>query len=390
MAIEEKGSMHNYWSLDGQLYDLTPFVSSHPGGATILQKLQGKDCTEAFYAHHANPRNALATLASLKPVAPDPAPTFHTTSPLTVDFQKVIAELLPGSDWRGHDNRFIFASWLITVVHLIMLVMWPMCGSYALAMVSGVCTALQGGVGHHWLHSGDKYRWMFDLSGMCSSTWIAEHILCHHIDPNGEIDTSPRTHSPILTFHPKRRSCLQRRYPSLMVIIAFLLTGPALLCRIIIAIARTQYDDRYFALRLIPAFLPTAVVMGSGKADWIFALLGTLLSVTVAGTYFSVCVYVSHNQPECWNQNPRATFIERNITSTVDYGAHWGFWRSLPVLWLNHQTIHHLYPALCPSKLFTIESAIKVVCAEHNFPFQVKSAHVAMLDFLKFCGQKFD
>lgn len=38
-------------SIDGEVYNLTPFISEHPGGAKILQ-ICGKDGTELFTGQH--------------------------------------------------------------------------------------------------------------------------------------------------------------------------------------------------------------------------------------------------------------------------------------------------------------------------------------------------
>jgi len=38
--------------IDNRVYDVTKFQKLHPGGAQLLQKYGGKDCTEAFYSLH--------------------------------------------------------------------------------------------------------------------------------------------------------------------------------------------------------------------------------------------------------------------------------------------------------------------------------------------------
>lgn len=40
------------WRIHDNLYDLTDFVTQHPGGPLWLQQTKGTDITEAFETHH--------------------------------------------------------------------------------------------------------------------------------------------------------------------------------------------------------------------------------------------------------------------------------------------------------------------------------------------------
>jgi cytochrome b involved in lipid metabolism len=60
------------WSvINGQVYDLTSYVNSHPGGASLIKAICGKDGSAAFAGQHASaskPNNVLAAFA-LGPLA---------------------------------------------------------------------------------------------------------------------------------------------------------------------------------------------------------------------------------------------------------------------------------------------------------------------------------
>jgi hypothetical protein len=61
------------WSaIDGNVYDLTRWISSHPGGASPIRFLCGIDGTNAFKAQHANQSNPMSRLSSylLGPLSP--------------------------------------------------------------------------------------------------------------------------------------------------------------------------------------------------------------------------------------------------------------------------------------------------------------------------------
>lgn len=40
------------WRINNALYDLTDFISTHPGGPDWLKHTKGHDITEAFITHH--------------------------------------------------------------------------------------------------------------------------------------------------------------------------------------------------------------------------------------------------------------------------------------------------------------------------------------------------
>lgn len=59
-------------AIDGNVYDLTRWISSHPGGASPIRFLCGIDGTNAFKAQHANQSSPMARLSSylLGPLTP--------------------------------------------------------------------------------------------------------------------------------------------------------------------------------------------------------------------------------------------------------------------------------------------------------------------------------
>ena len=65
--VSEHATADDCWTIvDGDVYDLTPFISAHPGGTGALTALCGRDGTEDFLNQHASNGSALSQLASLK------------------------------------------------------------------------------------------------------------------------------------------------------------------------------------------------------------------------------------------------------------------------------------------------------------------------------------
>lgn len=48
----------NCWtSISGSVYDLTAWISQHPGGEAVILSICGRDGTQAFLSQHGNPRD---------------------------------------------------------------------------------------------------------------------------------------------------------------------------------------------------------------------------------------------------------------------------------------------------------------------------------------------
>ncbi len=62
--VKENDSASSCWSaINGNVYDLTKWISSHPGGASAIRGLCGTDGTSSFNARHRGQSNPTSTLA---------------------------------------------------------------------------------------------------------------------------------------------------------------------------------------------------------------------------------------------------------------------------------------------------------------------------------------
>lgn len=61
-----KGAESCYTAIDGSVYDLTPWIDAHPGGAENILLLCGRDGTKEFSEQHGSNDKALERLAAFK------------------------------------------------------------------------------------------------------------------------------------------------------------------------------------------------------------------------------------------------------------------------------------------------------------------------------------
>lgn len=97
--VQSHNSAADCWSVvDGNVYDLTSYISKHKGGAAVLTAICGKDGTKAFSGQHAGqpqPNSVLASFlvgplaGSSAGAATDPAPEAAPASPATLTSAEV-------------------------------------------------------------------------------------------------------------------------------------------------------------------------------------------------------------------------------------------------------------------------------------------------------------
>ncbi len=66
-TVRVHNSRSDCWSvINGGVYDLTSFVSRHPGGSKSITRMCGDDGSRAFNKEHGRDRSANSSLVSLK------------------------------------------------------------------------------------------------------------------------------------------------------------------------------------------------------------------------------------------------------------------------------------------------------------------------------------
>ena len=90
--VKKHNSSNDCWSIiDGNVYDLTNWVESHPGGKERITAICGKDGTSSFLGKHSNSNSAKSQLTRFElgklaaaATAATPTPTTQATKQLSV------------------------------------------------------------------------------------------------------------------------------------------------------------------------------------------------------------------------------------------------------------------------------------------------------------------
>ncbi|KAM3967153.1 cytochrome b5-related protein [Aphomia sociella] len=200
----------NLWRIHGSLYDLTDFVSKHPGGSQWITSTKGTDITELFYTHH------------LKGVAEKILPKYykkHATTPRNSPFTfkedgfymtlraKVMEKIkeIPKSIRKQSD---MVTNFILTVC----IVISPLsCYAWTKSYFLGVTLTILNGYtlsnlitcAHNYFHRTDSWRvYLFNLGGMSYKEWRISHAMSHHMHTNTLQDIELTMFEPFLAFMP--------------------------------------------------------------------------------------------------------------------------------------------------------------------------------------------
>ncbi len=121
--IKAHKSASNCWSVvNGKVYNLTKWVKKHPGGASVIKSMCGKDASVAFKSQHgtaARPAKSLIPykIGSLAKVQPQPTstptPTPTTTAGATLNLALVAKHSAASDCWTiVNGNVYNVTAWI--------------------------------------------------------------------------------------------------------------------------------------------------------------------------------------------------------------------------------------------------------------------------------------
>ncbi len=394
------------WFIDGKAYDLSEFVSKHPGGAAALRLGQGSDCSELFHTYHFR-RMPPAKLLARYEVEVD------RTDPR-------ILERLGGSGFTFKDGEFYktiherslayFAetkqtpgatrvdqaiALALMVGSVALLVPAFVYGSLAAAIVLGFVRALAAvNPGHCMSHFSvfPRGRWnafFFRIfSPFLVSTWAiwtSTHVRSHHVHTLTTEDQQDNYPLKRVVPETQRRAwhAHQHRYiwfvyllglplwsmQDLAVSAVALLTGS----RGSMGLSPREHLGNVVALSfnlLVSVALPFLFLPATQ------ALLVCLVTNAICSLMVILQIVVNHEVPETKN----ATSLDRR----GDWGAHQvltshNYSVASPLALhlsggLNMQIEHHLFPSVYYTHYPALSRIVRQACAEFNLPYNESSS----------------
>ncbi|XP_019850089.1 PREDICTED: acyl-lipid (8-3)-desaturase-like [Amphimedon queenslandica] len=413
----------------GKVYDVSSFVSRHPGGLEQILLGAGRDITQLFESYHKTDtfKNVLEKyyvgelIDNEMPVFPERG-EFYVTLKKRVETYFKENNIDPKVDYWMFFRYFLFFVLLIFSQAMVIYfqdswILGITCSffwGFFSALVAMTCT-------HDSSHFAITHKpWVWKMVGHvhdfyqgCSlHTWIYQHTLGHH--PYTNIDgADPDIVTAASDVPDIRRIKWQQKWlPRYFYQHVYV---PMLYCFLGI---KTRLQDfhivftkRNSTIRLNPLILRQWLILFAGKIShciirfYIPSLFMPLSSVLfynliaeMSGSYWLALIFqTSHVISEVEWPKPdkdnkvHMDWAELQVATTQDYATDSWFWTVFTGA-LNHQTTHHLFPGVIQSHYRLITPIIKKTCEEFGIKYHyvdtTKEALGCHLEHLRRLGQE--
>lgn len=391
--LRKHNSADDLWiSMNGKVYDVTPWLALHPGGDLPLLSLAGQDVTDVFLAFHPPsastflPRFLVGTL------------TDYRVSPLASDYRQTHTNLKKAGLFRTELSIYlwIFVAIAVMLTLCVSGVMWSSRFPVHLlcAFLLGCVWSQCGWIGHDTGHSPLLGKPFLDrcigflvgncISGISISWWKRNHN-AHHISCNSLEYDPDLQYIPIFAVSSKLFSSLHSYFYERTM-------GFDPVARLFISYQHWTFYP-VMAVARINLFAQTIILLLSNKRihnrgmevagvlcfwAWFIALLAhlpnnlervafVLVSFAVTGVqHVQFCL--NHFSSPVYAERPSSTaFVQAQVRGTLNLSTpRWLDWFHGG---LQFQVEHHLFPRLPRHNLRKISSVVKPLCDKHGLPY---------------------
>lgn len=389
--VSNHDSATDCWlAINGKVYNMTKYVSRHPGGHMILMGA-GRDATALFESHHplkVTQNEALLKKFYVGDVAGwDPKLNYELQSRYYVTLKERVERYFAKSNMSPRDSPhmwlktlFVLSLWSLSYYGTFFGFPSSMLWSVASAVVFGLSIGLVGMcIMHDGNHGGYSDHplinrvagFTMDMVGGSSFVWRQIHQIGHHVHTNVDgLDPDIHTAEPV---HFRRIKDSQKWWPHyalqhVYLVVLYSSLTFELYFRDFFALVKKYYNG----VRFQPMPLDEMALFWLAKAA--YPLLNfmvpilfsnhslrqilTLMALSMAvGSYVLVTMFqVNHVVEQATfyrkGQDPRfdavpgmdwACMQTEGSSNFAPGSVWWNFWSG----GLNHQIEHHLFPAVC-------------------------------------------
>ena len=389
-------------TINNIVYDVTSYVSDHPGGDLVLRNMTGKDCTDAFENFHQAHVQKMLPKFRIGRVAEKQIPT-HVQA-----FRNIRKKLIEEGMFKVEANYYAkIYSWF-AVLFITSLYLTLCCESFTCHMLGAILMGIfwqqMAGFGHDLGHTAVSRNFYQDhlgastiaccLSGLSMSWWKSNHNT-HHVACNSVEHDPDIQHMPIFAVSNKvidkpYWSSYYSRINQMDRSAQFLVGNQHLLFLPVMLFARFNLYAQSLIFLTDPKRKKTpfcTLELGSMLffAVWVLAValqletlvestLWVVLSHNVAGvlhvqiviSHWAMHTYKGHAYNDLddeWYNMQLKTTLNVDCPTWMDW-AHVG---------LQFQIEHHLFPTLPRSSLRYASQLVRAECQKQGIKYHSAS-----------------
>ncbi|KAJ1688481.1 hypothetical protein LUZ63_019871 [Rhynchospora breviuscula] len=393
--LRQHSTPSDLWiSIQGKVYDVTPWLKDHPGGDLVLLSLAGQDATDAFVAYH--PPAAWSMLDRFYVAHLSD----YQVSEVSREYRRLVADFSKGGLFhrKGHSasaSLLLMAVLLATIVYGVVYTE-SLPAHAACAVLMGIVWIQSGFLGHDSGHYNVMaQRWpglnraMQVLAGNCvtgiSIGWWkrnhnVHHIACNSLDYDPDLQHIPlfavssKFFKSLTSVYYERRMVFDKFarffvsyqhwsfYPVMCVARVNLFAQS-----IVLLLSKTHVPNRWQEVLGVAFFWVWYPLLVSCLPSWGERVAFVLISFSVTGiqhvqfclNHFSTEVYVGPPKGNDWFEKQTMGTLNISCPPWMDW-FHGG---------LQFQVEHHLFPRLPRCNLRLISPLVKELCKKYQLPY---------------------
>jgi delta8-fatty-acid desaturase len=383
--------------LDNRCYDITRYVSKHPGGVGPVVNMAGKDATDVFANYH-----AARVYKQLLPAFLVGEVTDVVVYPHVADFRAARQEMLRQGLFETDYTYYAkLGTWMAFLFVTSVLLSLGHIGGGGAGMrmlgaaIMGICWQQLAGLGHDLGHSGVTHDFHTDhkiasclsaVMGLSVCWWKSDHNT-HHVVCNAVEHDPNIQHMPMLAVTPKIFQkpfwdTYHKKIVGMDWFARFLVSNQHIYFYPLMALGRwnlyvqglvyliTLHDRanyRKTELVGITSFFVWMFTLAFSMPTWALAIGWIMVSHAVAGI-LHVQIVLSHWSMETYKGSPYASketewYLMQLRTSMNVATPEWLDWVHIG---LQFQIEHHLFPRLPRHNLRKARELVKAICKKHG------------------------
>eukprot|EP01129_Flabellula_baltica_P013234 TRINITY_DN610_c1_g1_i2.p1 TRINITY_DN610_c1_g1~~TRINITY_DN610_c1_g1_i2.p1 ORF type:complete len:409 (+),score=38.52 TRINITY_DN610_c1_g1_i2:491-1717(+) len=399
--LRDHNTRSSYWvSIDHKIYDLTDFLSTHPGGESLPMQVAGQDGSALFYATHSlRTREILFSkgfraryyVGDLERKQDDD--DFEFDDDLYREICCEVEASVPGV--REKRLRDILEAVMICLVFLLVQTIVILSGNVLwFGMYPFVACLVAFIVMHGNNHGGITRQrglyYFFDFvsnisSGVCGIGWRKLHNVEHHWETNNpEVDTDIDT-MPYVRTNVRQDWYWFHRYQHIYTFFGMALSGFTLDVKYNLAAMKSSWLELDMVLLLISRVIRCVVLFLPMYFHGYNAFLGWIYVHLVGATIYTHVIAPNHINEYCqvFPQDSKSWALHQIRTSST-YAPGSALITHLTG-GLNHQVEHHLFPAVHFSHYDSIHKILTNICERRGIKYnQINTFPNAIRSYYRF------
>lgn len=384
-------------AIDNRVYNVTKWLSKHPGGKSILFNLAGQDCSDEFRIFHLKPNFKILKAFQIGVLHPDDYRQDTVNREFQALHDRLKAEGVFEPDYWFYVTRAaILLSLVAACIYFFVLSssLWH-CALSAmfLGLIWQQLAFVGHDIGHHVVSHDhkvdDKLGVVFGtfLQGISLEWWKHSHNT-HHSVTNSVTHDPDIQHLPFLAVNKVFFKSIFSKYYNRRLNFdkagEFFIAKQHYLFYVVMALARFNLYAQSLRHNLVGAgtayprkakvellamlgFLTWFLSVLSLTPTWWHTIVFLLVSHVVAGiVHVQICI--NHFPMDTFEGVPQKSFLVNQLLTTrnIECPKFMDFFHG----GLQFQIEHHLFPHLTRSRLRYVQEQVKIFCKKHDLPYQ--------------------